>query len=677
MTSSPRATSRRTTRPPTKPVAPVTSTVLTRAPPRPTRSRVEAPEDRSAAPLRGAARARPHGRAPVREPHGSRRPGPAVVRRQSAKTRTSRTSARKLLPDPGQLGEPQQDGPDLAAAERRELEAVAGDGAATEPRSPVVRVLIRRRRAVRRRPTARPRHRRRRAPPRCGRARSVPRARPRCRRPPSRAHRSPPWCRSRSARRSRCRRRWRRRRHRSVRAGRPAGRGRPPPASASGSSASPSGVGSSAVGAEAAPRRRPAGRRRAAFSPTATSSIATAATAARTSRRPAVEVRERPAPSVGPVAGAAVLGAARAATAGSTTRPPVRRSTAAAVRAGGAAGAGRRERSRCRSRVSARRRRRRGPVPGASVGRRQGPRRAGLGLGRRVARGSERPAPVVASRRCRAGSVLDRRGCDGRMRSEATGVVLRCGTGRDAACQRRRRVVRRRSAAGRTTSSMPSAGRSPGVDPGRPLDDLDQPRRHAVGEVAERRQRGGQPTCGDLDGVALAERRPPAQRPRGAPARARRRRRGRRSGRHAAARVRGSGRSRAPCPVRVSRAVAAPSARAIPKSASLATPSVVTSTLPGLTSRWTMPAGARCRARAATWAPTRGGEPGRQRPVAQHVAEVDPLDQLHHEVVVVAVAAEVVDEDGVRVGQLRGRRRLGAEARRRRRGPRRGRRAAA
>ena len=101
----------------------------------------------------------------------------------------------------------------------------------------------------------------------------------------------------------------------------------------------------------------------------------------------------------------------------------------------------------------------------------------------------------------------------------------------------------------------------------------------------------------------------------------------------------------------------------MPKSASLAVPPDVTRTLPGLTSRWTTPAAWAVPSALAIMAPTPAARPGRQRTVAEHVSEAGALDQLHDEVVVGVVAAEVVDQHRVRVGQLGGGGGLGPEPR--------------
>ena len=111
------------------------------------------------------------------------------------------------------------------------------------------------------------------------------------------------------------------------------------------------------------------------------------------------------------------------------------------------------------------------------------------------------------------------------------------------------------------------------------------------------------------------------------------------------------------------------SARAMPKSTTLTRPSRPISTLPGFTSRWTMPrAWAAARARA-----TAAGDPGglgrRQRAVPpQDRGEVLAVDELHDDVRPRRVLAVVVDGDDVGVAQRRGVLRLLAEARARSRG---------
>ena len=94
--------------------------------------------------------------------------------------------------------------------------------------------------------------------------------------------------------------------------------------------------------------------------------------------------------------------------------------------------------------------------------------------------------------------------------------------------------------------------------------------------------------------------------------------------------------------------------RAMPKSITFTMPSRVTITLPGLMSRWIMP----CACAAASALADllrdldrlhgRGPAAGRQE-----VGEGPPLDELHHDVLRVAVGAGVVDADDVRVVQPR------------------------
>ena len=106
-------------------------------------------------------------------------------------------------------------------------------------------------------------------------------------------------------------------------------------------------------------------------------------------------------------------------------------------------------------------------------------------------------------------------------------------------------------------------------------------------------------------------------------------------------------------PVEVS--VTSPAACEMPKSVSLAEPSSVISTLPGLTSRCTMPTSwAACKA-AARSAPIRPTSRGRQRPaVAEQPVQAVRGHELHDQAGVVAVIDHVVDGHRMWVVQARG-----------------------
>ena len=93
----------------------------------------------------------------------------------------------------------------------------------------------------------------------------------------------------------------------------------------------------------------------------------------------------------------------------------------------------------------------------------------------------------------------------------------------------------------------------------------------------------------------------------------------------------------------------------MPKSASFAVPSCVTSTLDGLTSRCTMPAAWAAARASATWAEQRRGLVRQQAAgvLGQH-GEVRAVDVLHHQPLLVPLGDEVEDGHHVRVVELRG-----------------------
>ena len=105
-------------------------------------------------------------------------------------------------------------------------------------------------------------------------------------------------------------------------------------------------------------------------------------------------------------------------------------------------------------------------------------------------------------------------------------------------------------------------------------------------------------------------------------------------------------------------------ARAIPKSSRVTWSSVPTMTLVGLTSRWMTP---------CWWAKSSASASGRSRRIdpvdrerlvgADDLAQRAPLDEVHHDVVVVVLLADVVDQDDVRVAQPGRDRRLALEPR--------------
>ena len=107
---------------------------------------------------------------------------------------------------------------------------------------------------------------------------------------------------------------------------------------------------------------------------------------------------------------------------------------------------------------------------------------------------------------------------------------------------------------------------------------------------------------------------------------------------------------------------AAPS-RARPKSSSFA-PARVSMTLPGLRSRWTIAArGARDRARRRSARRCAASRRAAARPRREALGERLALEQLHHQVVGVALAADVVERADVRVVERRDRAGLALEAR--------------
>ena len=103
-------------------------------------------------------------------------------------------------------------------------------------------------------------------------------------------------------------------------------------------------------------------------------------------------------------------------------------------------------------------------------------------------------------------------------------------------------------------------------------------------------------------------------------------------------------------------------ARAIPKSVTLTSPSGVINTFPGFTSRCTTPwRCAKARA-AATPAPIVGDLDGRQRRgIAQDGRQRPAVNELHDDEVGAVVLAPVEDRHDVRVRQVGGRLRLPAE----------------
>jgi hypothetical protein len=192
--------------------------------------------------------------------------------------------------------------------------------------------------------------------------------------------------------------------------------------------------------------------------------------------------------------------------------------------AGSGAGAARRRSSRRGTRRRTRRRRTAAVssarVPSASATEGTRPRGCAVVVGNaRVApaspAGSAASAPgggVAAGGRSGAtgrgatGSGVDRRDAVG---GDRGGVPLR--DGGDPTRDRGLRVVGG-EAPQRGRQLRAVAGPLAGVHPRGPVDHLDESGRCPVGELTERRQRRGQPACGDLDGVALTERCPAAQR---------------------------------------------------------------------------------------------------------------------------------------------------------------------
>ena len=96
-------------------------------------------------------------------------------------------------------------------------------------------------------------------------------------------------------------------------------------------------------------------------------------------------------------------------------------------------------------------------------------------------------------------------------------------------------------------------------------------------------------------------------------------------------------------------------ARAMPKSASFAVPSWVTSTFEGLTSRCTMPAACAAASASATCARSAAASSGSRPPdvLGQH-GEVGAVDVLHHQPLLVPLADEVEHGHDVGVVELGG-----------------------
>ena len=102
---------------------------------------------------------------------------------------------------------------------------------------------------------------------------------------------------------------------------------------------------------------------------------------------------------------------------------------------------------------------------------------------------------------------------------------------------------------------------------------------------------------------------------------------------------------------------------AMPKSVRTTRPSSRSSTLPGFTSRWTMPCACAVSRAPSTASPTSRGAARRQRAVgADDLGEGARLDELHDEVRRAVLLGDVVDRDGAGVVEPGGGARLAAGA---------------